>query len=86
MKGNKSHDPWSAVVIFVTFGLFVFAIFLKGLKHDVLLEAGVFLVSLKLILLARGNAQTEKRLEQRLIEIQNTLTRASSYGASDRAS
>jgi hypothetical protein len=86
MKTNHPSDPWSTVVIAVTFGLFVFAIFLKGLKHDVLLEAGVFLVSLKLILLAKGNAQTEKRLERRLIEIQNTLARTSSYGASDRAS
>lgn len=86
MKTNKPHDPWSTVVIFVTFALFVFAIFLKGLKHDVLLEAGVFLVSLKLILLAKANMLTEKRLEQRLIDIQNTLARTNSYGASDRAS
>lgn len=82
MKTNKSHDPWSTVVIFVTFALFVFAIFLKGLKHDVLLEAGVFLVSLKLILLAKGNAQTERRLEQRLIQIQQILANSGRLGHS----
>ena len=80
METNKSSDPWSHVVIFVTFALFVFALFVKGLKHDVLLEAGVFLVSLKLILMARSNAQTERRLEQRLMQIQETLANSGPAG------
>ncbi|MGA8164052.1 MAG: hypothetical protein WB791_03385 [Waddliaceae bacterium] len=37
-------------VIAVTFFLFSLAIFVKGFKHDLLLEAAVFLVSVKLIL------------------------------------
>jgi len=80
MKTNKSSDPWSTVVIVVTFLLFLFAVFLKGIKHDLLLETAVFLVSLKLILLAKSNAQTEKRLEQRLIQIQETLANSGAAG------
>ena len=54
-------------------------------SHELLLEAAVFLVSLKLIQMARKNSETEGRLEQRLIEIQEALARTASYGASDRA-
>lgn len=65
---RKHFDPWSMVVIVVTFVLFILALFIKGLTHEVLLEAGVFLVSLKLILMSHKNSvlamETEERLEQ----------------------
>ena len=42
----KQHlDMGSLIVIIVTFILFLVAPFAKGFTHDLLLEAGVFLVS-----------------------------------------
>ncbi len=64
-------DPASAVVILLTVGLFLWALFLKGFTHDLLLEAGVFLVSAKLILMAAKNAETEDRIERLLLEIKS---------------
>jgi hypothetical protein len=59
MARLKSFDPWAYVVIVLSFGLFALALFVKGFTHDLLLEAGVFLVSIKLILMARNNAETQ---------------------------
>jgi hypothetical protein len=73
MANRRSSDPWAVIVIILTVGLFVLALFLKGFSHDVLLEAGVFLVSLKLILMAKKNAEVENRLEDHLIEIKRLL-------------
>jgi hypothetical protein len=64
----KHFDFWSVVVIALTLLLFVMALLIKGLTHDLLLEAGVFLVSVKLILMSHKNSvlaiETEKRLDQ----------------------
>lgn len=68
------HDPWSITVIVVTFLLFLTALFIKGVPHDLLLESGVFLVSLKLIMMNHKNAEASKGLEQRLDEIRELLT------------
>ena len=65
---RKHFDLWSIVVIALTLILFIVALFIKGLTHELLLEAGVFLVSVKLILMSYKNSvlavETEKRLEQ----------------------
>ncbi len=50
---NKHFDTPTVIVIIVTFVLFAVALFVKGFTHDLLLEAGVFLVSVKLMLLLR---------------------------------
>ncbi len=63
------HDPWSIVVIVITFVLFFVALFLKGLGHDLLLEAGVFLVSLKLIMMSHKQSILSNMMEERLEEI-----------------
>ena len=73
MKRSKSSDPWAVLTIVLSFGLFVLALFVKGFTHEMLLEAGVFLVSVKLILMAKRNTETEYRLEQRLASIQEML-------------
>lgn len=52
---TKYFDPWTIVTIIVTILLFVLALFFKGLTHELLLEAGVLLVSIKLILMAYRN-------------------------------
>jgi hypothetical protein len=44
-------DLGTIVIIGITFLLFVLALFEKGFTHDMLLEAGVFLVSVKLIII-----------------------------------
>jgi hypothetical protein len=49
---KRHFDLGSLVVIVTTFILFVSAVFTKGLTHDILLKAAVFLVSVKLIIMA----------------------------------
>jgi hypothetical protein len=62
----------SLVVIILTFVLFVVALFVKGWTKELLLEIGVFLVSVKLILMNLKNARAvegiEKKLDQLLAE------------------
>lgn len=64
----KHYDPWAIIVIALTLILFVTALFLKGFSHDMLLETGVFLISVKLIIMSYKNSvmarDTEDRLEQ----------------------
>lgn len=66
-SAHKRFDPWSIVVIALTLALFILALFIKGLTHELLLEAGVFLVSVKLIMMSHKNSvlalQTEERLD-----------------------
>lgn len=71
----KYLDIWSAVIIAMTLVLFVAALFLKGLTHDLFLEGGVFLVSAKLVIMAYKSNLMGERLEERLDQIQQTLHR-----------
>lgn len=50
MKIDSSLGWLNVCVILLTFSLFATALFFKGFTHDFLLEAGVFLVSVKLII------------------------------------
>ncbi len=76
MKDYRRHlDPGSLIVIALTLALFVTAIFVKGLGHDLLLEAGVFLVSVKLILMAYHSGVVGKELTERLDDIRSALSR-----------
>ena len=74
-KIQRHFDAWSAGIILITFLMFVAALFLKGLGHDLLLEGGVFLVSVKLIMMAYKNSVTASKLNDRLEELQSTLAR-----------
>jgi hypothetical protein len=62
-------DFWSLVVIALTFTLFIVALFIKGLTHEILLEAGVFLVSMKLIMMSHKNSVLAKKTEFQLERI-----------------
>lgn len=74
--GIRKHiDGGSLVVILVTLVLFVAALFEKGFSHDVLLEAGVFLVSVKLIIMSYKSARLSTELKERLDEIHGALRR-----------
>jgi len=69
----KYFDLGSIVIIIVTFILFVAALFFTGLTHDVLLEAGVFLVSVKLIIMAYKSSKSASKIEHELYEIKELL-------------
>ena len=62
----------SLAVIILTFVLFVVVLFVKGWTKELLLEIGVFLVSVKFILMNLKNARAvegiEKKLDQLLAE------------------
>ena len=71
----KTHfDTGSLMVMVITFILFAVAMFTKGWTHDLLLEAGVFLVSVKLIIMAYKNSVSNKVLIETLDEIKQLLT------------
>lgn len=71
----KHFDFWSIMVITLTLVLFVLALLIKGFTHDLLLEAGVFLVSVKLILMSHKNSMLAIRTEKRLDQIYELLCR-----------
>ena len=75
---QKHFDLGSLTVILITLVLFVLAIFEKGLTHDVLLEAGVFLVSAKLILMVYRNSVSANSIHAKLDDIYRALQDPSS--------
>ena len=70
---NEHFDLGSLLVIAATFVFFVAALLTKGLTHDLLLEAGVFLVSVKLIMMAHKNSVATKITSNELAEIKAIL-------------
>jgi len=62
------------IVIIITFVLLLLlALFIKGFTRDLLLECGVFLVSVKLIKMAYNNSVYMKDLENELKKIKLIL-------------
>ena len=72
---RRHFDRGSIVVIVITFVLFVIALFTKGFTHDLLLETGVFLVSVKLIMMAYKSSVAMKSIQRELSEIKNEMTK-----------
>jgi hypothetical protein len=71
---KMKHFDWTSIlVIFITFILFATALFFTGLTHDILLETGVFLVSVKLIIMAYKDSVSHVAIEKELKEIKDTL-------------
>jgi len=66
-------DPWSVIVIALTLVLFLGSVFVKGFTPELLLEAAVFLVSMKLILMAQKNSLSARLTGQRLERIASLL-------------
>jgi|GEM_PF-673453 hypothetical protein len=81
IKMNKSIDRGSFLVAAITLALFIAALFTKGLSHDLFLEAGVFLVSAKLIIMAYRNSVSVGHLDRKLDTI---LAKLSKPGDKDR--
>jgi hypothetical protein len=74
MSQNVRHlDTGTRVVVAITCLLFVGALFVKGFGHGVLLEAGVFLVSVKLIMMTYRNSVTEAQIKEQLLRIEGLL-------------
>jgi hypothetical protein len=69
----KHFDVGSIIVIAITLVLFVMALFFTGFTHDLLLEAGVFLISVKLIIMAYKSSVASKDIHRELEEIKNLL-------------
>ena len=70
---REKLDLGSRLVIVITLALFVAALFVKGFGHDLLLEAGVFLVSVKLIIMAAKHGVSDRELRRRLDRLEATL-------------
>ena len=70
-----SKKVWSLsmVVIALTLVLFVVALFVTGFTHDLLQECGVFLVSVKLIMMSHKNGVAARQADDRLENIENLL-------------
>ena len=73
MRIAKHFDAWSLVVIGATVGLFLAATLTTGVVHDLLLETGAFLVSVKLILMAYKSSVTALALAEKLEEIHQAV-------------
>ena len=71
----RHSDRGSKIVIVITFVLFLAALFTKAFTHDLLLEAGVFLVSVKLIIMACRHSITNEELLRRLEELRGDIAR-----------
>ena len=69
----KYFDAGTITVIAATFALFALALFFTGLTHDLLLEAGVFLVSVKLILMSYKSKVASDNLHKELAEIRSLI-------------
>ena len=72
---RKHFDVVSLTVIIVTFILFIVALFTKGFTHDLLLEVGILLISVKLIMMAYKSSVAVKSIENELKEIKGLLRR-----------
>jgi hypothetical protein len=70
----KKHFSFgSLLVIALTFILFLAALFTSGFTHDLLLEAGVLLVSIKLIMMSHKNSLSNKVLLIKIDELKQML-------------
>jgi hypothetical protein len=73
MNIRKHFDASSLIVVVITFVLFILALFVTGFTHDLLLEAGVFMVSLKLILMAYKNSVSNDSMQKKLDKIHSAV-------------
>jgi hypothetical protein len=70
---NRYLDLGSIIVLLLTLVLFVVALFIKGFTHDLLLEAGVLLVSAKVIMMAYRNSMHADEIIREIREIKEAI-------------
>lgn len=63
---KKRVDTASLVILAITLILFLTALYEKGLTQEILLEAGVFLVSVKLVLASVKTDLANQSIEEKL--------------------
>lgn len=68
-------DVPTTIVAVLTLALFVAALFVKGLTHDLFLEAAVFLVSAKLLMMMHSNRQAALRMEKKIDSLLAEISR-----------
>jgi hypothetical protein len=68
-------DTGSFIIAAVTLVLFIAALFVKGLTKDLFLEIGIFLVSIKIILMTYKSTVATERLERKVDTIIAALTK-----------
>jgi uncharacterized membrane protein YiaA len=72
---KKRVDTASLIILVITLALFLVALYEKGFTRELLLEAGVFLISVKLVLGSvkadLTNQSIEAKLDQLLLNDQN---------------
>jgi hypothetical protein len=73
MPRRKLLDIGSWITIAVTLVLFAVALLVDGVPHDLLLEAGVFLVSAKLVIMSYKNALASDELKMELQRLREAL-------------
>ena len=66
---KKYFGPGRILVILTTLAFFIAALFVKEFTHDLLLEAAVFLVSVKLIILSYRNSKGVEAIQDKLDKI-----------------
>lgn len=72
---NKYMDRGSFSVAVITLILFIAALFSKGISHDIFLETGVFLVSVKIIIMAYRNSVDVNHLNKKIDAILAILSK-----------
>lgn len=70
---GKKLDFATTLVILMTAALFVLAVVVKGIGKDLLLEAGVLLVSIKLIMMSFKQAAEARAIREDLDRILELL-------------
>jgi len=70
---KKHLDLGSIIVILITLVLFIVALFYKGFTNDLLLEAGVFLVSVKVIMMDYANSVHANEIIREIREIKDAM-------------
>ena len=70
---TRYFDKWTIIVIIITVVLFAVALFVKGFTHQLLLEAGVLLVSIKIIMMSYKNIQNYEDLKKDLHEVKELI-------------
>ena len=70
---KKYFSTADILVIAITFILFAAALFTKGFTNALLLEAGVLLVSVKIIMMNFKCSQTNKQILEKLQELDEDI-------------
>jgi hypothetical protein len=72
---NKYMDRGSLIVAVITLVLFIAALFTKGISHDLFLETGVFLVSVKIIIMAYKSSVDVNHMDNKIDAILAILSK-----------